>query len=219
MRSIRSALTAVTVEVVPSVADVESVPTALAEPQVPQVRRIAWAIALVPTAALLVATKVWAAAPDWLSLVLMAGLLATALTCLLRYQDDRLLAAANRGRSALLAEPRLCTGVLTAVQAGAGTDGSDEGIAVTGAVSFPDAAGEPAWGPIALTLPPGSALPRVGDPVAVWTAAGDLAVDGRLSGAVLVRYHRGWAEEVLAAMPTDAPESGGSAGEPGEFPG
>ncbi len=109
---------AVLVEPAPSADAVEADPTAL--PPVAPVavwRRWAWAVAFVPTVALLVYQRAGAArgwlVPEALVVVATLGLLLTALLALVRYQDDRAAARLARGRDALLAAPVRATGTLT----------------------------------------------------------------------------------------------------------
>lgn len=211
----------VLVELPASADEVEADPTGLpAVEPVPGWRRWAWAVAFVPTVALLVYQRLgsdrgWAV-PDAVVVVATLGLLVTALLALVRYQDDRVVAGLARGRDALLAAPVRATGTL--VLPGVGpvdpTAGTAEGTAAGGAqgsatrtgtagpsvvratLVVTTASGARTARPARVVVPDGVAGPRPGDPVAVWHAADDTDA----TGVVLVRYHRTWADDLAAAM-------------------
>jgi hypothetical protein len=174
--------------------DVEAAPTTLPEPApVALWRRWAWAVAFVPTVVLVVYQRL-AADRDWpvpryLVLAATLGLLLTAVLALVRYLDDRGAAALERGRRAVLDAPVQATG--TFVPAARSDDGT---------LTVVPASGVPVARPVRVVVPAGTAGPRPGDPLAVWHAADDDAA----TGVLLVRYHRAWADDLLAALrPTD----------------
>lgn len=180
-------------------------------------RRWGWAVALVPTAALLAYQRLAAGrdwpVPSWVAAVVAVGLLATAGLALVRYVDDKSQARDARDRDALIARPRRATGTVIARvpvggRGGRGRRGREDGRGEGGrrrgagrggrgreacTVSFPGPDGTVTR---RVVLPLGSTEagdgPRVGDPVAVW-----FADDADLE---LVRYHRDWARDLLAAL-------------------
>lgn len=203
---------------------------------VPAWRRWAWAVAFVPTVALLVYQRLaggrgWSV-PDAVVVVATVGLLVTALLALVRYLDDRAAAGLARGRDALLAAPVRATGTLLLPGGGAagstGASGTAEGTETSTGATVPDvlrttlvvttASGARTARPARVVVPAGVAGPRPGDPVAVWHAADDTDA----TGVLLVRYHRAWADDLAAALRarSDAPTSPDASGrEPGEDPG
>lgn len=215
----------VLVELPASADEVEADPTSLpAVEPVPGWRRWAWAVAFVPTVALLVYQRLasgrgWPV-PDAVVVVATLGLLVTALLALVRYQDDRVIAGLTRGRDALLAAPVRATGTLVLPDAGAadlaagtaagtaeGTaEGSMEGAATGARTAGPTvvrttlvvttASGARTARPARVVVPDGVVGPRAGDPVAVWHAADDTDA----TGVLLVRYHRAWADDLVAAL-------------------
>lgn len=207
----------VLVELPASADEVEADPTSLpAVEPVPGWRRWAWAVAFVPTVALLVYQRLasgrgWSV-PDAVVVVATLGLLVTALLALVRYLDDRVVAGLARGRDALLAAPVRATGTLVlpgvgAADLAAGTaEGSTEDTATstrtTGPTVVPTtlvvttASGARTARPARVVVPDGVAGPRPGDPVAVWHAADDADA----SGVLLLRYHRAWADDLVAAL-------------------
>ncbi|WP_194522322.1 hypothetical protein [Cellulosimicrobium sp. JZ28] len=205
---------AVLVEQAPTADAVEADPTAL--PPVAPVaawRRWAWAVAFVPTVALLVyqragASRGWPV-PEALVVVATLGLLLTAVLALVRYQDDRAAARLARGRDALLAAPVRATGTLT-VPAPA-TDAPQPGAhGARGTLVVTTGSGVATARPVRVVVPAGTAAPRPGDPVAVWHAADDEDA----TGVLLVRYQRDWADDLLAAL-----RGGGPAADDGPHPG
>ncbi|WP_426311347.1 hypothetical protein [Cellulosimicrobium sp. E-16] len=197
----------VLVELPASADAVEADPTGLpAVEPVPGWRRWAWAVAFVPTVALLVYQRLasgrgWPV-PDAVVVVATLGLLVTALLALVRYQDDRVVAGLARGRDALLAAPVRATGtlVLPAVGAVDSTTGTAEGTAgpsvARATLVVTTASGARTARPARVVVPDGAAGPRPGDPVAVWHAADDADA----TGVLLVRYHRAWADDLAAAL-------------------
>ena len=173
-------------------------------------RRWGWAVAFVPTVALLVYQRLatgrgWSV-PDAVVVVGTIGLLVTALLALVRYLDDRVAAGLARGRDALLSAPVRTTGTLSLAapdDRAPGDDAPGDGAPGDGAdahevhgnlvVSTPSGT---TTRPLRVAVPSGVARPRPGDPVAVWHAA----EDDDASGVVLVRYHRDWADDLLAAL-------------------
>ncbi|MFI2702858.1 hypothetical protein [Cellulosimicrobium composti] len=162
-------------------------------------RRWGWAVAFVPTVALLVYQRLatgrgWSV-PDAVVVVGTIGLLVTALLALVRYLDDRVAAGLARSRDALLAAPVRTTGTLSlAAPDDAPGDGADaHEVHGNLVVSTPSGT---TTRPLRVAVPSGVARPRPGDPVAVWHAA----EDDDASGVVLVRYHRDWADDLLAAL-------------------
>ncbi len=206
---------AVLVEQAPTADAVETDPTAL--PPVAPVaawRRWAWAVAFVPTVALLVyqragASRGWPV-PEALVVVATFGLLLTAVLALVRYQDDRATARLARGRDALLAAPVRATGTLT-VPAPA-TDAPQPGAHdVRGTLVVTTISGAATARPVRVVAPTGTAGPRPGDPVAVWHATDDEDA----TGVLLVRYHRDWADDLLAALRGGRPVAGDGAPQDG----
>ncbi len=205
---------AVLVEQAPTADAVEADPTAL--PPVAPVaawRRWAWAVAFVPTVALLVYQRAgesrgWPV-PEALVVVATLGLLLTAVLALVRYQDDRAAARLARGRDALLADPVRATGTLT-VPAPATDDPQPRAHDVRGTLVVTTGSGVATARPARVVVPTGTATPRPGDPVAVWHAADDEDA----TGVLLVRYHRDWADDLLAAL-----RGGGPAGDDRAHPG
>lgn len=209
---------AVLVEQAPTADAVEADPTAL--PPVAPVaawRRWAWAVAFVPTVALLVyqragASRGWPV-PEALVVVATLGLLLTAVLALVRYQDDRAAARLARGRDALLADPVRATGTLT-VPAPATDDPQPGAHDVRGTLVVTTGSGVATARPARVVVPAGTAGPRPGDPVAVWHAADDEDA----SGVLLVRYQRDWADDLLAALRGGVPaaDDGAHPGGPDE---
>jgi len=209
---------AVLVEPAPSADAVEADPTAL-PPLAPVAawRRWAWAVAFVPTVALLAYQRAGAArgwpVPEALVVVATLGLLLTALLALVRYQDDRAAARLARGRDALLADPVRATGTLTvpAPAADAPQSGAQD---VRGTLVVTTSSGVATARAVHVVVPAGAAGPRPGDPVAVWHAADDEDA----SGVLLVRYHREWADDLLAALRGGGPavDDGADLGGPDE---
>lgn len=190
---------------------VDTTPAALPDPApVAAWRRWAWAVAFVPTVALVVYQRV-AAGRDWpvpeaVVVAATLGLLVTALLALVRYLDDRGAAALQRGRRALLDAPVQATGTFTPAPARSSRRGGDDPSAPDaaspedGTLTVVPASGVPVARPVRVVVPAGVAGPRPGDPLAVWHAADDEDA----TGVLLVRYHRAWADDVLAALqPTD----------------
>ncbi|MFJ1510986.1 hypothetical protein [Cellulosimicrobium funkei] len=206
---------AVLVEPAPSADAVEADPTAL--PPVAPVaawRRWAWAVAFVPTVALLVYQRAGDArgwpVPEALVVVATLGLLLTALLALVRYQDDRAAARLARGRDALLADPVRATGTLTVPVPD--TDDPPPGAHdVRGTLVVTTGSGVATARPVRVVVPAGAAGPRPGDPVAVWHAADDEDA----SGVLLVRYHRAWADDLLAALRRGGPAADDGADQDG----
>ncbi|MBD5787084.1 hypothetical protein IF650_12925 [Cellulosimicrobium terreum] len=211
----------VLVELPASADGVEVEPVGLPEAPRPAAwRRWGWLVALVPTIALLVYQRAaggqdWPV-PDVVVLVTSVGLIATALLALVRYQDDRAEIGSARGRRALLDAPVRATGTLTSRPAGRSRGTSADGATADGAttdavLSLTPSSGAPIARPLRITLPPGVDGPRDGDPVAVWHAA----ADDDATGVLLVRYHRAWADDLLAALgPTDGPDDTGPTDSP-----
>ena len=237
----------VLVELPASADEVEADPTGLpAVEPVPGWRRWAWAVAFVPTVALLVYQRIasgrgWPV-PDAVVVVATLGLLVTALLALVRYQDDRVVAGLARGRDALLAAPVRATGTLVLPGVGAvdSTTGTAEGRAAGGApgsatgtgtagpsvvratLVVTTASGARTARPARVVVPDGTAGPRPGDPVAVWHAADDTDA----TGVLLVRYHRAWADDLAAALqalsddaPPEAPDTDTTGDDRGGTPG
>ncbi|MBD8078061.1 hypothetical protein [Cellulosimicrobium arenosum] len=156
-------------------------------------RRWGWAVAFVPTVALIVYQRVAAGrdwpVPDAVVVAAMIGLVATAVLALVRYQDDRAALAFQRGRRALLARPVRATGAFSASD----PTGAD------GVVTLTPSSGVPLARPVRLHVPDGVAGPRPGDPVAVWHAADDEDA----TKVLLVRYHRAWADDLLSHLRED----------------
>jgi hypothetical protein len=194
---------------------VEAAPTALpAAAPVPFWRRWAWAVAFVPTVALVVYQRLAAGrgwpVPEAVVVAATLGLLLTALLALVRYLDDRGAAASERGRRALLDAPVHATGTFTPAPArapradpadaptGAGSAAAEAASATTedGTLTVVPSSGAPVARPVRVVVPAGTAGPRTGDPLAVWHAADDTDA----TGVLLVRYHREWADDVLAAL-------------------
>ncbi|ARU52626.1 hypothetical protein CBR64_15355 [Cellulosimicrobium cellulans] len=215
---------AVLVELSASADEVEAGPTGLpAVEPVPGWRRWGWAVAFVPTVALLVYQRLatgrgWAV-PDAVVVVGTVGLLVTALLALVRYLDDRVVAGLARGRDALLAAPVRATGTLllpgvgaedsaTGTATGAADDTAASARATRPAVLratlvVTTASGARTARPARVVVPDGAVGPRPGDPVAVWHAADDTDA----TGVVLVRYHRTWADDLGAALRARADEA------------
>ena len=170
-------------------------------------RRWGWAVAFVPTLAAIVYQRVAAGrdwpVPDAVVVAATLGLLATALLALVRYQDDRSAAALDRGREALLTAPVRTTGTLTLED---GADGArpqaDGAQALRGTLVVTPASGEALARPVRVVVPAEVEDPRSGDPVAVWHAA----QDEDATGVLLVRYHRAWADDLVAALRRPADE-------------
>ncbi|WP_435735421.1 hypothetical protein V5D56_11165 [Cellulosimicrobium sp. PMB13] len=172
---------------------VESDPTSLPTPgRVAAWRRWGWAVALVPTVALIVYQRLAAgrdwAVPEAVVVAATVGLAVTALLALVRYQDDRGAATVERGRRALLDAPVRATGTFTPT-------GSDKDPAA-GLLTVTPASGDSLSRPVRVVVPEGVSGPRAGDPLAVWHAA----ADEDATGVLLVRYHREWADDLLAAL-------------------
>jgi len=211
---------AVVVELPGSADAVETGPTALpAFAPVAVWRRWGWAVAFVPTVALVVYQRL-AADRDWpvtdaVVLVTTLGLVATALLALARYQDDRAVLRLARDRDALLADPTRATGTLALPSSVGEEPGGPTGRTVRGTLVLTTASGITTARPVRVVVPPGVDGPRAGDPVAVWHAAGDEDA----SGVLLVRYHRTWADDLVAALhpgddthgPEDEADDGGRA--------
>lgn len=170
-------------------------------------RRWGWVVALVPTVALVVWTRLapgqgWAE-PRWVAVLLPLALALTAVLALVRYGDDRAVAADARGRAALAADPRSTTGTVVVRS----TTAARRAVRVAGRVSW-TADRETRTEPFTLVVPatpdaaPAAAgttgLPRTGDPVAVWWSP-----DATL---VVVRHHRGWADAVLRSLAPEVPD-------------
>lgn len=179
---------------------------------VPFWRRWSWAVAFVPTVVLVVYQRVasgrgWPV-PEVVVLAATLGLLVTALLALVRYLDDRGAAAAARGRRALLDAPVPATGTFTpgpvrgTARARRAPEPDDPSAAVPaattedGTLTVVPASGVPLARPVRVGVPAGTQGPRPGDPFAVWHAA----EDPDATGVLLVRYHRAWADDVLAAL-------------------
>ncbi|QJW37268.1 hypothetical protein [Cellulosimicrobium protaetiae] len=216
---------AVLVELSGSADAVETDPESLPEhAPVAAWRRWGWAVAFVPTVALLVYQRLatgrgWSV-PEAVVVVATVGLLVTALLALVRYQDDRVAAGLARGRAALLAAPVRATGTLLlpgdaaagpTADATAGTadgtrTGTPAGRGTRAATAGPEvlrstlvvttASGARTARPARVVVPTGAAGPRPGDPVAVWHAADD----AEATGVLLVRYHRAWADDLVATL-------------------
>jgi hypothetical protein len=190
---------------------VEADPTSLPSPAPVAVwRRWAWAVAFVPTVALVVYQRL-AAGRDWpvpQAVVLAAtlGLVLTALLALVRYLDDRGAAALERGRRALLDAPVRATGTFSPTSGSAGTDRAASGEPVAGLLTVTPASGETITRPVRVVVPAGVEPPRPGDPLAVWHAADDEDA----TGVLLVRYHRDWADDLLAALRTPEEQEPGA---------
>jgi hypothetical protein len=161
-------------------------------------------VAFVPTVALIVYQRL-AADRDWpvtdaVVLVTTVGLVATALLALVRYQDDRAVARLLRDRDALLAAPARATGTLTYAGSTPVEDASAPvaaaGPALRGTLAVTTGSGSASARPLRVVVPAGVEGPRPGDPVAVWHAVGDEDA----SGALLVRYHRAWADDLVTAL-------------------
>jgi len=190
----------VLVELAATPEDVETAPATLPGPERRAAwRRWGWAVALVPTVALLVYQRAAAGrdwpVPDAVVVAATAGLLLTALLALVRYQDDRSDAADARGRRALLDAPARATG--TFAPTGQDGDADDAGpTTVRGLLTVTPASGEPLARPVRVVVPAGAAGPRAGDPLAVWHAD----ADADATGVLLVRWERRWADEILARL-------------------
>lgn len=132
-------------------------------------------------------------APGWLLAAGSLALAAAAVAMLVRYTDDRatIRTRVDRGALAEASDPRIGTVTRAA-------DGISARSAQTREVTF-----ETADGPVTVRWVLGvsahtsRALPRQGDPVAVWVA--------RDRDAVLLRYERAWAQEILDMLPPTAP--------------
>ncbi|MCB7136459.1 hypothetical protein LGQ04_07850 [Cellulosimicrobium marinum] len=184
---------------------VETDPTALpAPPRRAAWRRWGWAVAFVPTLAAIVYQRTapgqgWPV-PSWVVAATTVGLLATALLALVRYQDDRAAAADTRGQRALLDAPARATGTFTPTGSASPTDQDDAARSpLSGLVTLTTAAGETLARPLRVVVPDGAAGPRAGDPLAVWHAA----TDPDATGVLLVRYDRGWADDLLSRVARD----------------
>lgn len=196
---------------------VETDPTSLPTPdRVAAWRRWGWAVAFVPTVALIVYQRL-AAGRDWpvpeaVVVAATIGLAVTALLALVRYLDDRGAAAVGRGRRALLDAPVRATGTFTPTGSvpGRGTDARRDAepspspspsapqtaAPVAGLLTVTPASGDTFSRPVRVVVPAGVVGPRAGDPLAVWHARDDEDA----TGVLLVRYHRDWADDLLAAL-------------------
>ena len=151
------------------------------------VRRWLWLPALVATVAVYVAQRLVENPSGelemWLMLALMAALAVTAVAALVRYRDDQRFAQEDRSAAALRSDARAVTGSVTV-----STRELKDGTMLRGLLTYPrgDETAEDTW---SLLRADGDAPgPRPDDPVAVWWAPG--------SDTVVVRYHRGWADDV-----------------------
>ncbi len=191
----------VAVELVDSPDAVEAEPTTLpALAPAATWRRWAWAVVLVPTVALVVYQRL-AGGQGWpvtdvVVLATTAGLVMTALLALVRYQDDRAVARLARDRAALLAAPVRATGTLTLAPTAEDEPARPARGGLRGTLVLTTAAGTATARPVRVVVPEQARGPRPGDPVAVWHAADDEDA----GGAVLVRYHRAWADDLVAAL-------------------
>lgn len=190
---------------------VETDPTSLPSPdRVAAWRRWGWAVAFLPTVALVVyqrlaADRGWPV-PEAVVLAATLGLVLTALLALVRYLDDRGAAARERGRRALLDAPVRATGTFSPTSGAAGTDRAASGEPVAGLLTVTPASGETITRPVRVVAPAGVETPRPGDPLAVWHAADD----DDATGVLLVRYHRQWADDLLAALRTPQEQDPGA---------
>ncbi|WP_402464348.1 hypothetical protein [Isoptericola aurantiacus] len=175
-------------EQVDSARDVEAPLGAVPDPVRPGwLRRWLWVPALVLTVGVYVVRWLWRApsgeAEMWLMLGLMAGLLVTAVTTLVRYRDDRRIAHETAAAEALRRDARSVTGSVTVSERPVG-----RGVMLRGLLTYPrgDEAAEEVWSlMVDADDAPG---PRPDDPVAVWWAPG--------SDVVVARYHRAWADDL-----------------------
>lgn len=150
-------------------------------------RRWLWLPALLVTAGVYVARRL-VADPSaelemWLMLALTAGLAVTAVAALVRYRDDQRHATETKAAEALRTGARSVTGSVTVSEREL-----KGGTMLRGLLTYPrdTETAEDTW---SLLVADGDAPgPRPGDPVAVWWAPG--------SDTVVVRYHRGWADDV-----------------------
>ncbi|MCK0116921.1 hypothetical protein MWU57_07725 [Isoptericola sp. S6320L] len=150
-------------------------------------RRWLWLPALLVTVAVYVAQRLVENPSGelemWLMLALMAGLAVTAVAALVRYRDDQRHATESRAAEALRTDARAVTGSVTVSEREL-----KDGTMLRGLLTYPrdSETAEDTW---SLLVADGDEPgPRPGDPVAVWWAPG--------SDAVVVRYHRGWADDV-----------------------
>lgn len=150
-------------------------------------RRWLWLPALLATVAVYVAQRLVENPSGelemWLMLALMAALAVTAVAALVRYRDDQRMAQHARFATALRDDARAVTGSVTVWEREL-----QGGTMLRGLLTYPrgDETAEDTW---SLLVADGDAPgPRPDDPVAVWWAPG--------SDTVVVRYHRGWADDV-----------------------
>ncbi|WP_265520940.1 hypothetical protein [Oerskovia flava] len=160
-------------------------------PEPPVWRRHGWLLGAVPAAAVIVVQRAvppedLPLRPAVLSAILGVFLLVTVVLGLVRYRDDRAAVSWLRGTAALRTDTHGTTGSFVRASASERRGRvlftgqvmwSDGGVPDVVRVTHEDAVDTP--------------LPRRDDPVALWPAPG-----GEL---VVLRYHRGWADDVLDA--------------------
>jgi hypothetical protein len=172
-------------------ATAEEVESPLGEPPGPDrpgwLRRWLWLPALLVSVGVYVARRLVENPSGelemWLMLALTAGLAVTAVAALVRYRDDQRRATEARAAEALRTEARSVTGSVTVSEREL-----RGGTMLRGLLTYPrdDETAEDMWS--LLVAEDDAPGPRPGDPVAVWWAPG--------SDTVVVRYHRGWADDV-----------------------